>query len=296
MNEINKILNDESHNDKELVKELSVYVKNNRDKGLPIDGKFIKDIASIVLRNSEIICNGIILTNNKNIDALWDREYKCPIFNLTKHINAINCFKKRKKSKSNCYETIGYYLILRNIIHELTHARQEYILEHKGNQIYSSFYELLDTNYHCYLQHHDETLAERYANLRSSILAYQTLSYIYDPKYIKNLKYDTLNYLLRGYKIDNEGEAELAVKTKTMQTEYVYDDLEIISALDNYNSILEESSVDKIAIDSIENMTLYDRLYLGLPITPLEYVNIYNLYDKLTCEHENIKTLINRLQ
>ena len=105
------------------------------------------------------------------------------------------------------------------------------------------------------------------------------------------MKYDTLNYLLRGYKIDNGKET-----TKAMQTEYVYDDLEIISALDNYNSILEESSVDKIAIDSIENMTLYDRLYLGLPITPLEYVNIYNLYDKLTCEHENIKTLINRLQ
>ena len=291
MNEINKILNDESHNDKELVKELSVYVKNHRDKGLPIDGKFIKDITSIVLRNSEIICNEIILTNNKNIDALWDREYKCPIFNLTNHINAINCFKKRKKSKSNCYETIGYYLILRNIIHELTHARQEYILEHKGNQIYSSFYELLDTNYYCYLQHHDETLAERYANLRSSILAYQTLSYIYDPKYIKNLKYDTFNYLLCGYKTDNSKET-----TKAMQTEYVYDDLEIISALDNYNSILEESSVDKIAIDSIENMTLYDRLYLGLPITPLEYVKISNLYNELASKRGDVKTLVNRLK
>ena len=108
MNEINKILNDESHNDKELVKELSVYVKNNRDKGLPIDGKFIKDITSIVLRNSEIICNEIILTNNKSIDALWDCEYKCPIFNLTNHINAINCFKKSIDMKEN----ISYYTIL----------------------------------------------------------------------------------------------------------------------------------------------------------------------------------------
>ena len=69
MNEINIILNDESYDDKALVKELSIYIKNHRDKRLPIDGKFIKNITSIVLRNSEIICNEIILTNNKNVNA-----------------------------------------------------------------------------------------------------------------------------------------------------------------------------------------------------------------------------------
>ncbi len=285
MNEINIILNDESYDDKALVKELSIYIKNHRDKRLPIDGKFIKNITSIVLRNSEIICNEIILTNNKNVNAFWDRENKCPVFNLTKHINVINRFKKRNyKSKSSYYETIGYYIILKNIIHELTHARQEYILEHQGSEIYSSFYELLDTNYECYLQHHDETLAERYANLRSSTLAYQTLSYIYDPKYIKKLKYDTFNSLLHGYKISNTDQPTEAIN-----------DSEIISALDNYNSILEESSVDKIAIESIENMTLYDRLYLGLPINKDEYFYVNDLPSD-DIEEGIIKKLINNFK
>ena len=51
MSEINKVLNDESKNDKELIKELSVYVKNHRDKNLSIDKKFFEDVIDITLKN-----------------------------------------------------------------------------------------------------------------------------------------------------------------------------------------------------------------------------------------------------
>ena len=115
-------------------------------------------------------------------------------------------------------------------------------------------------------------------------MAYQTLSYIYDPKYIKKLKYDTFNSLLHGYKISNTDQPTEAIN-----------DSEIISALDNYNSILEESSVDKIAIESIENMTLYDRLYLGLPINKDEYFYVNDLPSD-DIEEGIIKKLINNFK
>ena len=70
MEEINNILNDESHNDKQLIKELSIYIKNHRDKGLPINKKFFLNIINIILRNSEVDFNEINFNENTEYD--WD--------------------------------------------------------------------------------------------------------------------------------------------------------------------------------------------------------------------------------
>ena len=59
MNYINYVLNDESNNDKQLVKELSVYVRNHAKNRLPIDRTFVKNIIDIILKNSEIDYNMI---------------------------------------------------------------------------------------------------------------------------------------------------------------------------------------------------------------------------------------------
>ena len=43
MDYINYVLNDESNNDKQLVKELSIYVRNHAKNRLPIDRTFVKN-------------------------------------------------------------------------------------------------------------------------------------------------------------------------------------------------------------------------------------------------------------
>jgi len=291
MNEINKIIKDESHNDKELVKELSIYVKNHRDKNLPIDGKFIKDVASIIFRNSEIDFNYISL-NNAGVTT-WNQFEKCPEFDIlrTKKISRYmkdEWFKAKKVGNARIFE---YFEYLESVIHELTHGRQHDLVEKEKNEIYNSFYRLVEENYSFYNDHHDETLGERYANLRAAILAYQVLSYIYPSEYAHIFRKIILCYLLHGYHVVSDEEI--------IPADTVYDfypNTQLISAIDHYNSLLKEADINQINIEANENMTLYDRLYLGLPITSLEYVNIYNLYRKLQYEHEDIKTLINRLQ
>ena len=40
MEDINYLLNDESNNDKILIKELSIYIKNHRDNNIKINKKY----------------------------------------------------------------------------------------------------------------------------------------------------------------------------------------------------------------------------------------------------------------
>ena len=291
MNEINKILDDESNNDKELIRELSVYVKNHRDKGLPINGKFAKDIANIVLRNSEVDFEEIILNDDNRRMAAWWNEYGILEYNLTKILNYSKHVKKNwLNSKTGDNKVFAYYEVIASIIHEITHARQDYVTSNNKNTIYNPGNIFVKKHHNVYEEHHDEDLNERYANLREHVITYQVLSYIYPLKYINELRYDFLYYLLYGYKIDN-GDEVISAPYET----FTYDDTKIISAVDNYNSILESVSVEKVNIEANENMTLYDRLYLGLPITLEEYENIRHLSNKMRAKNDDVKKLINKL-
>jgi hypothetical protein len=291
MNEINSVLNDESNNDKELIKELSVYVKNHRDKKMPINKKFFKDVINICLKNSEIAFDEIEFNDSKDSLAEWAEDKRLG-FNVTSILNSAKDSKRDWLSNAGNNRLFAYYIVLETIIHELTHARQYYVEETEGNNIYSSCLNFIYENYGIYWTHHDDILIERYADLRGSKIAYQVLSYIYPEKQIRELRDIQIECLLDGYKIVHDGYLIPLIKENE-----IYSDSEIISALDNYNGLMEDCSLPKVNIDITDDMTLYDRLYLGLPISASEYYNLSCLYYNMHHDKkaENVKTLINRL-
>lgn len=114
MSEINRILEDESNNDKELIRELSVYVKNHRDKGLPINKKFVEDVASIILRNSEIDYDEIILNNDNSRLGAWWSQYGVVELNLTEILNNSKYLKKYVLNQK--LEIIKYSHIMKQLV------------------------------------------------------------------------------------------------------------------------------------------------------------------------------------
>lgn len=274
MDLINYVLDDESNNDKQLVKELSIYVRNHAKNNLPINKKFVKDIISIISINSEIDYNAINF-NAQNY-AAWNSKNKTLSFNITKIIRASN-EKLYYKSRVEDSNILSYFVILTTIIHEITHARQQYVMQIRKNEIYSSCENLIEIKYDVYDEKHDEVLIERYANIRGEMLAYQVISYIFPYRNIKFLQSSICEYLLCGYVEKEDG---------------------IISAIDTYNFIMEENGFPKVNIDYGEDIDLYSRLYLGLSITKEEYDKIMDLYDEIydgKSKKEDIKKLINRL-
>lgn len=303
MDDINRILNDESHNDKQLIKELSMYIKNHRDKKLPINKKFFIDITNIVLRNSELEFNEIIFNNDDNEYnwcATWSSDTLTCGYNITKILNAAICDKKYWFPSCGLridQRVADYYESLFFIIHEFTHARQDYVSKYFNNNIYDSCDNFIDSYYEEYSKHHNEVLIERYANLRGSIIAYKVLSYIYPLNYISPFRLLILSWLRVGYKINNQGNIELI----SLHTQ-VNKESTLISALDTYNSIMEENSCDKITIKSNNNLTFYDRLYLGLPITKEECNELqatlskdFLKYVPSNNDQSDVKRLINRM-
>ena len=64
---------------------------------------------------------------------------------------------------------------------------------------------------------------------------------------------------------------------------------------------MEENSCDRTIIEPNENMTFYDRLYLGLPISEEECNNLKSIfqdileYIPLNNDQSDVKRLINRM-
>lgn len=301
MEEINRILNDESRNDKQLIKELSIYIKNHRDKRLPINKKFFIDIINITLRNSEIDFNEINFNENTEYD--WDAEWYSDDLKL--YVKITKILNKAKYNKNHWFAPIGlkvdkrlvkYYELISVIIHEFTHARQDYVSKHLNNNIYDSCNDFIDDHYEEYSKHHNEILIERYASLRGRIIAYKVLSYIYPLNYIAPFRMMILSWLKFGYKIDNQGNVEQI----SLQTPIIKDSV-LISPLDTYNSIMEENSCDKTTIELNENMTFYDRLYLGLPISQEECNKLKTIFKDIleyvpsNNDQSDVKRLINRM-
>lgn len=279
MSEINKVLNDESKNDKELIKELSVYVKNHKNKKLPINKEFVKGIIDISLRNSEVDFKKIEFVNDMSIGASWLPESMGLEFNLTGALKYARLLKDyRFHSKVGDNDIFLYYSVIEFVIHELTHARQYYVNLIEKNEVYNSCEELIEKKYDVYRVNHDKVLIERYAHLRGHTLAYEVLSYIYSMEQIQEFRRIIYVYLLMGYKVNHNGDT--------------------ISALDKYNELMKENSLSIVNIDSNDDMTLYDRLYLGLPISTLEYHKLKLLYADIwhnDDKTQKVKTLINKL-
>ena len=276
MDYINYALNDKSKNDRLLIKELSIYIRNHYSKGLPINKKFVSDVIDIILRNSEIDFNYIYYSDYSEI-AVWYSYDETIEFNITEMVNAlrkVGYYNSRVANK----KLLSYFYVLSTIIHELTHGRQDYVMKNDNNIIYRSCDALVNENYETYSEHHDDILIERYANLRGDSIAYEVLSYVFSDKETRAFITAINSYLLDGYKIDDDGN--------------------MISALDTYNKIMEDCGMPIVDIDVDEDIDLYSRLYLGLPITKDEYKKIRKLYSDIYYERvkkRDIRKLINKL-
>ena len=278
MEDINYLLNDESNNDKILIKELSIYIKNHRDNNNKINRKFIKNIISIILNNNEIQIDEIIIDDTCN-NVLGTCGSGILYLNMTNIINFSKDINRAYNLKIGDNRLLVYYELLFVIFHELTHARQEYLMNNNYNNMYNSSYELLQDNYDQYMENYDNILIERYANLRGAILSYKVLSYIYSKKDINQLQKMIILYLYNGYKKDEDGN--------------------IVAIIDYFNNIINENNLTKINDDFSEYKSFYNRLYLGLPITEKEFKNISELYwmiEKDACVDEEIRLLIRNLR
>ena len=284
MSVINDVLNDESNNDKQMIKEISVYVRNHKDKNLPFNKKFVKDVSDIVLRNSEVDFTSYYFHNRKGSVASWSGEY------FKYNIAKIESLGKKLKKNFNFHigdnQILKYYFFISTIIHEITHARQDLVREKEGNEIYYSSDILVKDFRHIYDSYHDTVLEERYANLRGDRLAYQVLTYIYPLEKIKELRRIILSDLLYayGYLITEDQEGN--------EVEY-----EFLSAIDSYNKLTKKAHIPEIDFRIHGDASLYDRLYLGLPISEEEYDELWNLYYKMNDyeEVEDVMKLVNRI-
>lgn len=295
MDNINYILKDESNNDEQLIKELSICVKNHKNKRLPINKEFIKDIIDITLKNSEIDFNGIYFINDDDFIAFWYSKYREIYFNTTSMINNARDLKDVYfKSKNGNYKIFLYFDIISTVIHELTHARQNFLMDNGGNDIYASCNNLIDEMYDVYLMNHDKVLTERYANLRGNTIAYQVLSYVYSSKEINELRYLIYDYLTEGYGINYSVE-DVDPETNTV---ILSTDSTLTCPIDEYNDILESVSQEKVNIEANDDMSLYDRMYLGLPISTEEFLKLSTiLRDIINKERqeEDVKKLVYKL-
>lgn len=189
MDNINSILKDESLNDKELIKELSVYIKNHINKKKPINKQLVIDLANIVARNSKLYFEKVKFVNDTQFNAYWNNYNEKIEINMTLTFSFAKIVKNRSlNSKVGDNNIFIYYYILTTIIHELTHARQYYLSKNENNHIYNSCHELLKEKYDVYIKNHYEIPTERYANLRAENITYEVLSYIYPISKIQEFR------------------------------------------------------------------------------------------------------------
>ncbi len=278
MTDINYILKDDSKNDYQLVKELSIFIKNWNKKNLPVNKEFVIGALNIVLRNSEVNCETIRISSSVKSYAYYNHVKREIGINVSKLINDA---KKVNVGLFNFDEDdikiIVYFSFIHSIIHEITHARQEYLVATEKNPIYDSCFTLQREKPETYISNYKEILIERYAELRGYSIAFQVLSYIYPIEIINIFQFTLCFVLLNGYKVKENGE--------------------IISAIESYNSLVDRVE-NKVNIDSNIDMPLYSRLYLGLPISQEEYEKVKDLpfaFAKRSAPKVEVKKLINKM-
>ena len=311
MDDVNYYLNDESNNDKQLIKELSIYIKNHRNKKLPIDKKFVNDVTNIILLNSEMDYEGTIFDEKIDAGACWYNTIKKQVHNISGIIKDSKDYKKNYfRSNVGDNSIFAYFVALEYIIHELTHGRQYYICENRQQgpysfaaDIYDSSFSLMQDFYDFYDENHDYFLTERYASLRGYNIAIQTLSYVFPPKKVNFLNKLLIHYLLEGYQIFDNDELVPAIYNITDNNS------EMICAFDKFLQLFDEAFIkyygDKLTEEEMfeqetdyiefdiedEDMSLFNRLYL----TGEEYDEVKKIYYNLPEEKMNVKKLINKI-
>ena len=243
-----------------------------------------KGVINIALKNSQLDYNGFEFSDEEET-AAWDQYYQRLLFNITTIKNASKSLKMNVSKK-----ILSYYISLETIIHELTHARQQYIMERNKNYLYSTSYELIERDPYIYDDNHDLLLTERYANLRAQAIAYKVMSYIYPEEKISDLRLFLLDYLLYGYKYNID-----IIQNPEDSSFIAIESDEITSAIDSHNNLLLQANMCPISVSVDGELSLYDRLYIGLPITKEEFNSLNELYINLNNTKGEVKQLVNKI-
>lgn len=271
MKKINEILKDNSLNDRLLIKELSIYIKNHKLNKKKIDGNFVRDIINIITSNEEAIIDNIIFVDDDSfLGCYYDKEIE---INLT----AINNLKYYYSNLN--MEIMAYYEVLFVIVHELTHAKQHYLIENGKHNVYNSSFEYVDNYYSNYEINHDLTPTERYADARGIYIAYQVLSYIYPEEKLLYIKNEFFENLIKEYCYCfycDEG-------NDILDEEILDGDIQ--SPISQFNEIINGTKIEKVCIDD-SDINLFEKIYLGLDISTEEYNYFIENMDNFSLKKE----------
>lgn len=266
METIQEVLNDQTISDYQLIKELSLIIKNHRDNNLPIN----KDLANKIIKT--------VLINYQSIDIDYLEYYDDPdcfgeygdnelYINLTNILNSCDYSISHFGDK----RLYTYFQLIDTIIHELTHAVQDN--QQDINYLYRTGNILIE-DYDKYIDNYDIVPTERYAELRGLLIAYQVLSYVYkESNDLYKLQRLFLLELKRGYTKD------------------------LIDPITRFNEIMKEYNCNiRFELEDGEVLTIFEKLYLGLPITKEEYNKYIDIINNIFNNKEkNITKVIKKI-
>lgn len=278
MDILNFYLGDKTRNDNTLIYDLlnivNYYIKHN----LQPDYKLVEKIVDVYLSLEVNIVDRLkfekLSFSDLGVGYYLNKELTIDIKNIKKWVES----DKKYLNKENLYidniNVLYIYEILNTVFHELTHAKQDYLLEQNPDKyiIYEIDDELTEKEYENLYEY---LLTERYANIRGTTLACSILSKLN----ISNNDKICLKYL------------EL--------TEYLYLYEKSYPFLEFANALYEENET-KLKISETKELDLIDRTHYGSFISDIEYDNLNDLLD-LIIDHqidpkEELKTLIKRIK
>lgn len=219
MNELD--LMDSSKNDYQLVTELSKIVRSYKDKNKPVDRKFVNKVVDVCLINSEInLKNGVIIAGNSKI--LENDFNSCYVDDTIIYSSlSLKNFYEMLDKFGSAYNfgdryMLSYYSVMCTLIHEISHARQDYIVKNYpyffagmiysySNNVFENEQEFYDIYYDCFPE-------ERNAFLRGNYIANMVIKHIYGDKlslFFKELFFEELliNYDYDMYPLKRFGDA-----------------------------------------------------------------------------------------
>lgn len=202
MNELD--LMDSSKNDYQLVSELSKIVGSYKTKNKPVDRKFVYKIANVCLINNEVdLKNGLIIAgNSKKIENDLESCYGDDM--ITYSQLSLRNFYKKVNGFGSAYNfgdrnMLSYYSVICTIIHEMSHARQDYIVKNYPYTFAGMIYSYCSNVFECeplfYEIYYDCFPDERNAFLRGNYIAGKVMNYVYGDKlslFFKELFFEEL--------------------------------------------------------------------------------------------------------
>lgn len=272
---VNSILSDYTI-DRRFIYDVSKVVKRYKDNNKRADVSFIREISGIFAGYNDVSLNYVGAIPGYFKDA--GGYYEC--FNEL-YVNFDCLFSEAKDIQKgiigghsfNAGDNAKFYnfVVFVTIIHELSHAKQDYIIKNNKGlnaDVYRFCSNLVEDNIEFYNLYHDLFPFERYANLYSLKIASEVFDYVYKNRNNLVFNLDYLYMLIQDYIDSVDGPL------------YRFQSLCELFKCEDFGFLF--SRVDN------SNLQLYDRLFLGLPISDEEYLKVKNIYHQgLDCFYED---------